>query len=217
MSEIPPPPSRCPACGAGHHVAVRFCPFCGAAQEPPAVRPEPPRPAARTEPATAYLHLDAPLPRPAARPPSAAPSPIPTVPPPPRLEPPRAPPREAPRPLQRWRLAPTRRRFGLRSLLLALLAIAGLAALALAQRDALPAPARIDIGPAWTAVALGPFRGAPLLRLTGDGPFSLRLDGERVLRVAPGGGATLRLRSLSGLELRTGRGSVTVTLTPRRG
>lgn len=81
----------------------------------------------------------------------------------------------------------------------------------------MPAPARIAAGPAWTAVALGPFQGATLLRLTGDGPFSLRLDGERVLRVAPGGGATLRLRTLHGLELRTGRGPVTVTLTPRRG
>lgn len=95
--------------------------------------------------------------------------------------------------------------------------IAGLAALALARRDALPAPARIAAGLGWTAVALGPFQGAPLLRLTGDGPFSLRLDGERVLRVAPGNGATVRLRTLRGLELRAGRGSVTVTLTPRRG
>ena len=182
------------------------------------VRQEPPRPVARIAPATAYLHLEAtpPPPRSASRPPSATPSSIPIVPPAARLETPPPPPPEAPRPSRRWHRAPYRRRFGLRSALLALLAITGLAALALARRDGLPAPARIAAGPAWTAVALGPFQGATLLRLTGDGPFSLRLDGQ-VLRVAPGGGATLRLRTLRGLELRTGRGAVTVTLTPRRG
>ena len=185
------------------------------------MRPEQPRPVPRTAPATVYLHLDAPTqtltPGLAPRPRVAASAPIPAVPLPPRPEAPRATPREAPGPPQRWRLPPHRRRFGLRSALLALLAIAGLAALVPARRDALPAPARIAAGPAWTAVALAPFRGAPSLRFTGDGPFSLRLDGGRVLRVAPGDGATLRLRTLRGLELRTGRGPVTVTVTPRRG
>ena len=99
--------------------------------------------------------------------------------------------------------------------MLAAIAVAGLSALALGRRDGMPAPGRITAGPAWSAVALGPFRAAPLLRLTGDGPFSLRLDGERVLRVAPGSGASLRLKTLRGLELRAGRGSVSVTLTPR--
>ena len=72
------------------------------------------------------------------------------------------------------------------------------------------------MGPAWAAVALAQFRGVPLLRLTGDGPFIVRLDGDRILRVAPGGGATVRVKTLRGLELRSGRGSATVTLTPRR-
>lgn len=206
----PGPDHRCPACGGGHYVAVRFCPFCGAAQARPEPSPEVSRPAAPAEPAPAVLHPDVAPTTPA--PPT--PVPVPAPPPVPGSNPAKA---EPPPPSPWKRLRPPRvGRSRLRTAVLAGIAIAGLTALALGRRDRLPAPARIVAGPAWSAVALGPFRGAPLLRLTGDGPFSLRLDGERVLRVAPASGASLRLKTLRGLELRAGRGSVSVTLTPRR-
>ncbi|MDP4002644.1 hypothetical protein [Methylobacterium sp. NEAU K] len=99
--------------------------------------------------------------------------------------------------------------------MLALAVIAGLAVLALARRDVVPAPTRIEVGSAWTPVPLKSFRQTPLLRLTGDGAFSLRLDGDRVQRIAQASGATVRPKALRSLELRVGRGSVTVTLTPR--
>ncbi|MCJ2096194.1 hypothetical protein MKK67_27390 [Methylobacterium sp. J-072] len=103
----------------------------------------------------------------------------------------------------------------LRQAVLALAAIVGLAALALARRDVVPAPTRIEVGPAWTAVALKSFRNVTSLRITAEGVVSLRIDGERVQRVSPSSGATVRPKTLRSLELRAGRGPVTVTLTPR--
>ena len=99
--------------------------------------------------------------------------------------------------------------------MLALAAIVGLTALALTRHDVVPAPTRIEIGPAWTVVALKPFRTASLLRLTADGAFSLRLDGGQVQHITPSSGATVRPKAVRSLELRAGRGPVTVTLTPR--
>ncbi|MDP4025913.1 hypothetical protein Q8W71_25095 [Methylobacterium sp. NEAU 140] len=98
--------------------------------------------------------------------------------------------------------------------MLAILAIAGLAWLA-ARRETLPPPGRVTIGPGWTAVTLAPYRAAPRLWITADVPFSLRIDGDRVTRAVPGAGAVLRPRALRSLELRSGRGQATVTLTPR--
>ena len=103
----------------------------------------------------------------------------------------------------------------MRRIVLALAAIGGLAALALARRDSAPAPMRIEVGSGWTSVTLAPFRTTALLRLTGEGAFSLRMDGERVVRVAPGSGATVRPRSLRSLDVRAGRGPIVITLTPR--
>jgi len=155
--------------------------------------------------------------------PAAAPASVavePTSPPePPAAEPPpaAAPDPAPPRPIPSARPDPPRRkgRVRLRQVVLALGAIVGLAALALARRDVVPAPIRIEVGAAWTPVALKSFRNVAALRITAEGVVSLRLDGERVQRISPSSGATLRPRTLRSLELRAGRGPVTVTLTPR--
>ena len=145
----------------------------------------------------------------------------PPPPEPPPEDPPAPPPAEPepapPKPVWTMRRPPRRRGrlVRLRQAVLALAAIVGLAALALARRDVVPAPTRVEVGPAWTAVALKSFRNVALLRLTADGAFSLRLDGERVQRVSPSSGATVRPKALRSLELRSGRGPITVTLTPR--
>ncbi|MCJ2143640.1 hypothetical protein [Methylobacterium sp. E-066] len=204
--EIPTAPQRCTACDRGHYVPVRFCPFCGAEQmrpkvEPPAPPPPPPPPppSPMAQEAAPAGPVAAPMPPPeppVEEPPPAAahPPPIPSV---------------HPNPRRRKRLV------RLRQAVLALAAIVGLAALALARRDVVPAPTRIEVGPAWTAVALKSFRNVASLRITAEGVVSLRIDGERVQRVSPSSGATVRPKTLRSLELRAGRGSVTVTLTPR--
>ncbi|MCJ2055476.1 hypothetical protein MKL09_02800 [Methylobacterium sp. J-048] len=202
---IPTAPLRCTECDRGHYVAVRFCPFCGAAQvrpkaEPPA--PPPPPPDVHEPPP-----VDTP---PEPTPPSAPPT---AAPPPPPAEPDPVPPGAV------WTVSPVPRRrkssVRPRQVVLALAAIGALAGLALARREVIPAPTRIEVGPAWTAVALKSFRNATSLRITAEGVISLRLDGERVQRVSPSSGATVRPKTLRSLELRSGRGAVTVTLTPR--
>lgn len=208
---MPRAPFRCTACNGGHYVPVRFCPFCGSEQarlkvEPPA----PPPPALPTPPPPPPPHPPVDIPSEPTPPAEAAPKETPPLPP---AEPDPAPPRPI------WTKRPPARRRGrlvrLRQAALALVAIIGLAALALTRRDVVPAPTRIAVGPEWTAVALRSFRTVSLLRLTADGAFSLRLDGERVQRVSPSSGATVRPKTLKSLELRAGRGPITVTLTPR--
>jgi hypothetical protein len=208
IADPPPPDRHCSACGRGHYVAVRFCPFCGAGQEPErAGRDDLPPPAgiAASPVPMVSFHLEpAPMPPAAEAPrePETAPDPTPPSAPPPRA--PAAPSTRRPR-----------RTFRRRQIVPALLAVGGLSWLALSRREALPAPVRIEVGSGWTSVTLAPFRGAPLLRITGDSAFSLRIDGDKVERVAPGRGATIRTHALRSLDLRAGRGPVVVTLTPR--
>ncbi|WP_419829530.1 hypothetical protein [Methylobacterium sp.] len=204
-ADLPTAPARCSACDRGLYVPVRFCPFCGAEQRrpkaqspiPPSPPPPPPPPAVHEAPLAKIPPEPAP-PEESSQPP-AKPDPAPS------------------KPVWTVRRAPRRpgRLVRLRQVVLALAAIIGLAALALARRDVVPAPTRIEVGSAWTSVALKSFRAVPLLRLTADGAFSLRLDGERVQRVSPTSGATVRPKTLRSLELRAGRGPITVTLTPR--
>jgi len=98
---------------------------------------------------------------------------------------------------------------------LALMTVGALAWLALGKRTALPAPVRIAVQSGWTVVALASFQGASALRITGDGVFSLRIDGRRVVRVAPGRGATVRMKTLRSLDVRSVHGRAVVTVTPR--
>ncbi|MFD0938816.1 hypothetical protein [Methylobacterium trifolii] len=84
----------------------------------------------------------------------------------------------------------------------------------MAQRPRSPAPVTVTVGPAWTGIALDGFKSVPSLRLSAEAPFSLRLDGERVQRVAPGATGLVRLRALRGLELRSARGRIPILLTP---
>lgn len=132
-------------------------------------------------------------------------------------QPPAKPDPAPPKPVWTVRRAPRRpgRLARVRQAVLALAAIIGLAALALARRDVVPAPIRIEVGAAWTPVPLKSFRNVASMRITAEGVVSLRIDGERVQRVSPSSGATVRPKTLRNLELRAGRGPVTVTLTPR--
>ena len=100
--------------------------------------------------------------------------------------------------------------------MLTILLVVALTCLAPAQQDGSPPPApmRLRIGTAWTQVAPAPLRSAPAMHLTGDGAFSLRIDGERVVRVAPGEGITVGTTLLRRLELRAGHPTI-VTLTPQ--
>lgn len=123
-------------------------------------------------------------------------------------------PRPAPKPFAPSRPRPDRRRFRVRHAVLAILIIAALAFFA-SRRGPPPAPLRIAVGPAWTLVDLSALRASRLVRLSADAPFTLRLDGERMMRVAPGGSTLIRPGTLRELALRSGRGQVTVVLAPR--
>ncbi|WP_457104023.1 hypothetical protein [Methylobacterium sp. P5_C11] len=92
--------------------------------------------------------------------------------------------------------------------------VGALAWLAMGRRAHLHGPVRITVQSGWTPVALASFRGATRLRVTGDAAFSLRIDGERVMRVAPGRGATVRLKALRSLDVRAAQARAVVTLTP---
>ncbi|APT29536.1 hypothetical protein MCBMB27_00245 [Methylobacterium phyllosphaerae] len=102
-----------------------------------------------------------------------------------------------------------------RRVVLALFTIGALAWLAQGRRTGRPAPVRITAQAGWTPVTLAPFRGARLLRVTGETAFSLRIDGERIVRVAPDRGATVRMKALRSLDVRAAQGRTVVTLTPR--
>ncbi|MGU3667130.1 hypothetical protein ACLBX9_23315 [Methylobacterium sp. A49B] len=93
--------------------------------------------------------------------------------------------------------------------------VAALATLAPERQTGAPTPLRIAVGPAWTAVSLAPVRAAPQLHVSGDGAFSLRIDGTRVVRVAPDEGITVGTSYLRSLELRATRPTI-VTLAPQR-
>lgn len=187
---------------------VPYCPFCGSAQ---ASRIAPWQEAAPVISPTAGFDR------------AAAPSPVPT----PAPNENRVATAEPRRPWPVARQAPPRRRparpspprcrtVRLRDIVLAALLIETLLRLASGQGTAqLPPPARLTVGTAWTPVALPRFRSAPLWRLTGDTAFSLRVDGERVLRVGQGEGISVGTRMLRSLELRAPRPSA-VTLVPER-
>lgn len=96
----------------------------------------------------------------------------------------------------------------------AILFIAGLTGLASEPPDHTPRPMRLGIGPAWTAVALASLRAVPLVRVRADTAFSLRVDGQRVVRVAPGEGLVIGTTLLRSLEMRAEH-PVTVTLIPQ--
>lgn len=195
------PVRHCDACGRGHYVAVPFCPFCGSGQDvrqPARTGPPPAPPASRPDPApAAYVSPPAPplaepkphRPRPAARPLPA------------RIPPGRT-------------AARARRR--IRHIVLTVLIVGALTCPVPQWRDGSPPHvlARLRIGAAWTSVAQAALHSAPALRLSGDGAFSLRIDGERVVRVAPGEGITVGTALLRSLELRAGRPTI-VTLTPQ--
>ena len=200
--------ASCAACGGALALPVRFCPFCGTAQEAAQHTAEIPVEApALPEPATAPLvfHLEpgpaaAPPPRRAPDPdPPPAPSPLPRVATPPA--------------------APKRRRIGRNRAALVLVALAALGAGVLAERAAQgpaqrpPAPPRasVEAGSAWAPVPLDRFRSSAAVTLSAEAPFALRLDGERVQRVQRS--LRLPLRGLRRLEVRAARGSVRIAIS----
>jgi hypothetical protein len=200
IPDLPLPDRHCGACGRGHFVPVPFCPFCGSRQDilqreiPPGAPPA--------------VSLD----RDARSDPAATPSPAETA----LSDRPQPGEPDAPssdRALRRP--SPPRWSLRLRQTLWAALMVGALAYIAPERQEGAPAPLRIAIGPAWTSVALAPFRNAPQLRLSGDGAFSLRIDGGRVVRVVPGEGITVGTSYLRSLELRAARPAM-ITLTPQR-
>ena len=201
-ANAPLPDRHCDACGRGHPVAVPFCPYCGFQQLRGA---HPPRDASNDA---------APVVGPAPKPAPSHPIRDELAGPP--LRRPQPAPRRTPSPA-RAAAAPASRRQSVRfqHAVAAILVIAGLTCLALELPDRAPRPMRLGIGPAWSAVPLTPFRATPLVRVRGDTAFSLRVDGQRVVRVAPGDGVVIGTTLLRSLELRAEH-PVTVTLIPQR-
>jgi pyruvate/2-oxoglutarate dehydrogenase complex dihydrolipoamide acyltransferase (E2) component len=195
------PDWSCGTCGQSHLVPVPYCPFCGSAQEARIAL----RQAATATPEPVDFDRTAAPPQAPAQTQVA------------KAEPARPVPQRAPPPTRRAHASPPRRKkLRLHHVVVAALLIEILPRPASRHRDVPPPPpARLTVGPAWTPVALPRFRGAPLWRITGDTAFSLRVDGERVLRVAQGEGLTVGTRMLRSLELRAPRPSA-VTLTPER-